>query len=69
VLRRRYQLCTAVFAGKFGIATAVMVPLYLAREVVALGIASTLLTLPAMAACTCLSWRIPRAEGQSASRM
>lgn len=65
-LRRRYQLCTAVFVAKFAIATAVMVPLYLAGQVVALGIASTLLTLPAMAACAYVSWRILRTEADPA---
>jgi len=63
--RRRYQLCTAVFLAKFGIATAVMVPLYLAGHVIALGIASTLLTLPAMAACAYVTWRILRTETEA----
>ena len=64
VRRRRYQLCTAVFLVKFGIATTVMVPLYLAQEVVALGVASTLLTVPAMAVCVYLSWRVLRTEAE-----
>jgi hypothetical protein len=62
VRRRRYQACTAVFLVKFGIQTTVLVPLYLAEQVVALGIASTLLTMPATAVCAYLCWRILRAE-------
>ncbi|MET1072050.1 MAG: DUF3159 domain-containing protein [Umezawaea sp.] len=61
-LRWRYQKCTAVFLVKFAVATAVMVPLYLAGQVVALGIASTLLTVPAMAACAYVNWRILRVD-------
>ncbi|MFK4089473.1 DUF3159 domain-containing protein [Kribbella sp. NPDC020789] len=60
--RRRYQKCTAVFVAKFAVATAVMVPLYLTDQVVALGIASTLLTMPALTACIYVSWRILRTE-------
>ncbi|MDX2968116.1 DUF3159 domain-containing protein [Kribbella solani] len=59
--RRRYQLCTAVFLAKFVIGAAVMVPLYLTEQVVPLGIASTLLTMPALAGCVYVSWRILRA--------
>lgn len=40
---RRYYRCTAVFLAKFAIATAALVPLYLAGTVVPLGIAATLL--------------------------
>ncbi|MEW1838805.1 DUF3159 domain-containing protein [Nonomuraea angiospora] len=60
--RRRYQKCTAVFLAKFAIGATLMVPLYLAGNVIALGIASTLLTMPATAACAYASWRILRAE-------
>ncbi|MEU1879660.1 DUF3159 domain-containing protein [Streptosporangium sp. NPDC020072] len=60
--RRRYQRCTAIFLAKFALGTALMVPLYLAGQVVALGIASTLLTTPATGVCAYLSWRILRAE-------
>nr|WP_042188831.1 DUF3159 domain-containing protein [Kibdelosporangium sp. MJ126-NF4]CEL18484.1 PROBABLE CONSERVED INTEGRAL MEMBRANE ALANINE AND LEUCINE RICH PROTEIN [Kibdelosporangium sp. MJ126-NF4]CTQ97968.1 PROBABLE CONSERVED INTEGRAL MEMBRANE ALANINE AND LEUCINE RICH PROTEIN [Kibdelosporangium sp. MJ126-NF4] len=59
---RRYQLCSAVFLVKFAVATAVQLPLYLAGEVVVLGIASTLLNTPAMGLCAYLCWRILRAE-------
>ncbi|MET7339435.1 DUF3159 domain-containing protein [Nonomuraea sp. NPDC005650] len=60
--RRRYQKCTAVFAAKFALGTTLMLPLYLAGNVIVLGIASTLLTMPATAACAYASWRILRAE-------
>jgi hypothetical protein len=59
--RRRYQICTAIFLVKFGIATAVLVPLYLAGQVTALGIAATLLGgAPAAGICLYLCWRILR---------
>ncbi|MFF4414445.1 DUF3159 domain-containing protein [Streptosporangium sp. NPDC001559] len=61
--RRRYQRCTAIFLAKFALGTALMVPLYLDGQVVALGIASTLLTAPATVFCAYLSWRILRVEG------
>ncbi|MEU1737430.1 DUF3159 domain-containing protein [Streptosporangium sp. NPDC020145] len=64
--RRRYQRCTAIFLAKFALGTALMVPLYLAGQVVALGIASTLLTTPATGVCAYLSWRILRAEADPA---
>jgi uncharacterized membrane protein len=52
VRRRRYYRCTAVFLVKFAVATAVLVPLYLAGPVVPLGIAATLLGgAPAAGAC------------------
>ncbi|MEU6779339.1 DUF3159 domain-containing protein [Nonomuraea angiospora] len=60
--RRRYQKCTAVFVAKFALGATLMVPLYLAGNVIVLGIASTLLTMPATAACAYVSWRILRAE-------
>jgi hypothetical protein len=61
VLQRRYQLCTAVFVVKCAIASAVLVPLYLADQVTGLGIAATLLGgAPAAGACIYLSWRILR---------
>ena len=60
VQRRRYNLCTAVFFAKFCFATAVMVPLYLTGQVVALGIADTLLTIPGIGVCGYVSWRILR---------
>ncbi|MBE1469529.1 DUF3159 domain-containing protein [Kibdelosporangium phytohabitans] len=65
VRRRRYQLCTAVFLAKFVIATAVQLPLYLADQVVALGIASTLLNTPATGLCAYLCWRVLRTEAMS----
>jgi hypothetical protein len=59
VRRRRYELCTAVFLAKFVLATAVLVPLYLAGHVTALGIAATLLGgAPAAGACAYVCWRI-----------
>ncbi|MFD9965287.1 DUF3159 domain-containing protein [Amycolatopsis sp. NPDC058986] len=60
--RRRYQLCTAVFLAKLVIEVAVLLPLYVAGHVVALGIASTLLSSPTLAACVYLCWRILRRE-------
>ncbi|ONI87418.1 hypothetical protein ALI144C_08435 [Actinosynnema sp. ALI-1.44] len=60
--RRRYQLCTAVFLAKFVIATAVQLPLYLSGQVIALGIASTLLNTPALGLCAYVCWRILRTE-------
>jgi hypothetical protein len=67
MLLRRYQACMMVFLVRYGIATAVMVPLYLAGKVVALGIASTLLGAPAMGVCVYLCWRMLRAEADSAA--
>jgi hypothetical protein len=59
--RRRYYLCTAVFLAKFAIATAALLPLYLAEAVIPLGIAATLLGgAPAAGACVYLCWRILR---------
>jgi hypothetical protein len=65
--RRRYQACTAVLLAKFSIAPLVMAPFYLAGEVVALGIAATLLGTPAVAVCVYFCWRILRAEDVAAS--
>jgi hypothetical protein len=67
--RRSYQACTAVLVVKFGIAIAVLVPLYLADHVVALGIAAaTLGGSPAMGLCFYLCWRI-LASGPGAGRL
>jgi uncharacterized membrane protein len=64
--RRRYQACTAVFLVKNVIATAVLVPLYLAGQVLPLGIAATLLGgAPAAGACVYLCWRILRTKADS----
>jgi hypothetical protein len=64
--RRQYYACTAVFLAKFVIATAVMVPLYLAGAVVPLGIAATVVGgVPAAAVCVYLCWRILREEPRS----
>jgi hypothetical protein len=61
--RRRYYACTAVFLAKFAIATAVLVPLYLAGSVIPLGIAATLLGgAPAAGVCVYLCWRILRED-------
>ncbi|GAA2807686.1 DUF3159 domain-containing protein [Crossiella cryophila] len=63
--RGRYQLCTAIFATKFGLATAVLIPLYLADQVTGLGIAATLLGgAPAAGACVYLCWRILRGPAE-----
>jgi putative flippase GtrA len=62
VRRRRYHLCTALLLAKNGIATAVLVPLYLAGLVTPLGIASTLLGAPAAGVCLYLCWRMLRTE-------
>ncbi|WHT23313.1 DUF3159 domain-containing protein [Crossiella sp. CA-258035] len=63
--RRRYYVCTAVFLAKFAIATAVLVPLYLAGAVIPLGIAATLLGgAPAVGVCVYLCWRILRNDPQ-----
>jgi hypothetical protein len=62
-LRRRYYTCTAVFLAKFGIATAVLVPLYRAGAVVPLGVAATILGgAPAAGACVYVCWRILRGQ-------
>jgi uncharacterized membrane protein len=69
VLRRQYQICTAFFALKSAIAAAVLVPLYLTEQVVALGIAATVLGgAPAMGLCVYLSWRVLRTEAEPAIR-
>jgi hypothetical protein len=60
VRRRRYQRCTAMLLAKNAVATAVMVPLYLAGQVTPLGLASTLLGAPATGVCLYLCWRILR---------
>jgi uncharacterized integral membrane protein len=66
VRRRRYQLCTAVFLAKSTIATAVLVPLYLAGLVTPLGIAATLIGgAPAAGVCIYVSWRILHRDGRS----
>jgi hypothetical protein len=61
--RRRYQACTAVFLAKFVIAPLVMTPLYLAGQVVALGITATLVGTPAITLCVYFSWRILHKRG------
>jgi hypothetical protein len=67
--RRSYQACTAILVLKFGIAVAVLVPLYLADQVVALGIAAaTLGGSPAMGLCFYLCWRI-LGDGSGAGRL
>ena len=67
VLRRRYQLCTAIFVVKCTIATAVQLPLYLAGQTTALGIAATLLGGALSAGvCIYLCWRILRTDSQTA---
>ncbi|GAA1659188.1 hypothetical protein GCM10009765_05690 [Fodinicola feengrottensis] len=62
VRRRRYQRCTAVFLTKFALAAGVMIPLYVSENVIALGIATTVLTTPALAVCLYLCWRILRTQ-------
>ncbi|WP_116198877.1 DUF3159 domain-containing protein [Amycolatopsis circi] len=58
---RRYQLCTGIFLAKYVLATAVLVPLYLAGQVTSLGIAATLLGgAPAVGVCGYLCWRYLR---------
>ncbi|GAB3460795.1 DUF3159 domain-containing protein [Actinophytocola sediminis] len=65
--RGRYQVCTAVFLVKFVIATAVLVPLYLTGQVVALGVTATVLGgAPGAGACLYLCWRILRTDAASA---
>lgn len=64
--RTLYQRCTAVFAAKFVIAAAIMLGLYLAGQVVALGIVSMVVTTPALAVCVYLCWRILRVGVPSA---
>ncbi|MGI5128401.1 DUF3159 domain-containing protein [Pseudonocardia sp. CA-107938] len=57
-LRRRYQLCSAMFVAKSVLAVAVLVPLYLADQVVALGLAAaTLAGAPGTALWFYLCWR------------
>ncbi|MFC3452329.1 DUF3159 domain-containing protein [Amycolatopsis speibonae] len=66
-LRRRYQLCTAVFVVKCCIATAVQVPLYLAGQTIGLAIAATLLGgAPSAGVCLYVCWRILREEPEAA---
>ncbi|MFJ1768214.1 DUF3159 domain-containing protein [Amycolatopsis sp. NPDC088138] len=61
--RRRYYWCTAIFLGKFAVATAVLVPLYLTEAVIPLGVAATLLGgAPAAGLCLYLCWRILRED-------
>lgn len=57
--RRRYQLCTALFLAKFVLATALLLPLYLAALVTPLAIAETLLG-PVPLLCLYLCHRIVR---------
>ncbi|TDV35302.1 uncharacterized protein DUF3159 [Actinophytocola oryzae] len=64
--RRRYQLCTAVFMAKFVVAPLVMLPFYLAGDVVALGIVATLMGTPAIAICVYCCWRILRTPAPDA---
>jgi hypothetical protein len=52
--------CTVVLLVKFVVAATVMLTLYLADHVVALAIAGTVLTTPALALCGYLCWRIIR---------
>lgn len=59
-LRWRYQACTAIFLAKFAIVTAILAPLYLAKLVTPLGIATTLLPTPGFGVCVYLCWRILR---------
>lgn len=60
-LYQRYQRCTAVFVAKCALATAVLVPLYLADQVLPLGIAAILLGgAPGGGVCVYLCWRILR---------
>jgi uncharacterized membrane protein len=65
--RRSYQACTAVFLVKFCVAPLIMTPLYLAGQVVALGIAATLLGTPAIAVCVYVCWRILRVKNEARS--
>lgn len=62
VRHRLYQRCTAVFLAKFAITAAVMLLLYSAGQVLALGIVGALLSTPALAGCVYLCWRILRAH-------
>lgn len=58
-------MCTAIFLAKFAIATAALVPLYLAGTVIPLGLAATLLGgAPAAGVCLNLSWQILREDPQ-----
>lgn len=60
VQRRRYQACTAVFLAKYALAPLVLLPFYLAGQVVALGITAALVGTPAVAVCVYFCWRILR---------
>ncbi|MGW3961558.1 DUF3159 domain-containing protein [Amycolatopsis sp. NPDC005003] len=67
--RRRYYVCTAVFLAKYAIAAAVLVPLYLAEELIPLGIAATLLGgAPTLGVCVYLCWRILRPAPETPGR-
>jgi hypothetical protein len=67
VRRHRYQVCTAVFVAKFAVTLALVAPLYAAEHVVALGIATTVLSTPGMGLCTYVCWRILRAANDPGS--
>jgi hypothetical protein len=62
VRRRRYQACTGVFLVKYCLAPLIMMPFYLAGQVVALGIAAALLGTPGAAVCAYFCWRILRTD-------
>lgn len=65
--RRQYQICTAFFGLKSTIAAAILVPLYLTEQLIALGITATLLGgAPALGVCVYLSWRVLRTQAEPA---
>ncbi|WP_412516453.1 DUF3159 domain-containing protein [Actinomadura madurae] len=67
VRRRQYQICTAFFGLKSTIAAAILVPLYLTEQLIALGITATLLGgAPALGVCVYLSWRVLRTQAEPA---
>lgn len=59
-LLRAYSRGSWVWVGQYLVRLAVLVPLWLAEQVVALGVARAVLTWPLVAACLAVSWWVIR---------
>jgi hypothetical protein len=59
-LLRGYQRASWAWVGQYLVRLAVFVPLYLADQVLALGVARVLLTWPLVAVCVAVSWPLLR---------
>lgn len=59
-LLRGYQRASWVWVAQYVVRLVVFLPLYFADQVVALGIAQTVLTWPLVAVCVALSWPVVR---------